>query len=173
MKKIIGLLAVLLIITSVLTGCAKNGTDGEKENNDFPLKGEEIPQPMAVMVDDVLYYDSGQKVTYIRCGVMDGDITSTVENYQLPQENGQSNFGTGYSWQLVDEHHIDIPIQAEGGWSRFCDRQCEDDHSYDLSGTELKQFVGHTVLIDENGEEVYYYNDGDEVKFYDGTETEK
>ncbi len=168
MKRILGLFIVFLIISAVLTGCARPGINNESESNNFPLGEEQAQQPMAVMVNDVIYYDSGQKVSFHRCGVMDGEIISTVKNYQLPQENGQSNFGAGYSWQLVDLHHIDIPLGENSGWSRFCDRLCESDHSYDLSGTELKEFVGHTVLMDENGKEVYYYNDGDSVKFYDG-----
>jgi len=54
----------------------------------------------AVMVDGVLYYDTNIETSNVpTCGMMDGETTSTVESWQLPQKDDQSNFGTGYSYQ--------------------------------------------------------------------------
>lgn len=53
-----------------------------------------------VMVNDKLYYDTGTESTAVgRCGNMDGQITSTVDGTEIPTENNQSNFGTGFGYQ--------------------------------------------------------------------------
>lgn len=53
-----------------------------------------------VMVDGTLYLDTGKESTLEHtCGTMDGEITSTVEPGQRPTVDGQSNFGSGYSYQ--------------------------------------------------------------------------
>ena len=31
-----------------------------------------------------------------RCGTMDGEITSTVDGTEIPTEDNQSNFGSGF-----------------------------------------------------------------------------
>lgn len=75
-----------------------------------------------VMVDGNLYR-SVSEVSNIdgRCGVMDGEITSTVDGTEVPSENGQSNFGAGYGYQIVDEKHIDVymPFGNSEEWVRF------------------------------------------------------
>lgn len=53
-----------------------------------------------VMVNDELYLDTGHESTVeARCGMMDGEITSTVDGTEQPTENNQSNFGSGYGYQ--------------------------------------------------------------------------
>ena len=66
----------------------------------------------SVMVDGVLYQDTGYVSSAIGCGVMDGEITSSVDGSELPTENNQSNFGTGYSWQRGSEGQIIIVMDA-------------------------------------------------------------
>ena len=47
-----------------------------------------------VMVDGKLYYDTGKESTISgRCGVMDGEITSTVDGSEIPTKDNQSNLG--------------------------------------------------------------------------------
>lgn len=52
-----------------------------------------------------------------RCGTMDGAIESTVEAGQVPTEERQSNFGTGYEFQYVTNEEIDVVI--DGKWMVF------------------------------------------------------
>lgn len=75
--------------------------------------------PDLIMVNDILYYDSGEISTDLRCGMMDGQITDVTDG--VPDENGQSNFGSGYGYQyglngidvsIDDEWHIFIPYQG-------------------------------------------------------------
>lgn len=67
------------------------------------VKEEEQEQwdliPM-VMVDGKLYLDTGMESSVeARCGVMDGEITSSVDGTKKPTKDGESNFGTGYGYQ--------------------------------------------------------------------------
>ncbi|MCM1279284.1 MAG: DUF5301 domain-containing protein, partial [Robinsoniella sp.] len=62
-----------------------------------------------VMVNDKLYYDTGKESTVSgRCGNMDGEITSEVDGSEIPTENNQSNFGTGFGYQYGEDDTIEI-----------------------------------------------------------------
>ncbi len=62
-----------------------------------------------VMVDGILYLDTGKESTaQERCGTMDGEITSTVDQTEKPTKDDQSNFGTGYGYQYASEGTIEI-----------------------------------------------------------------
>ena len=137
MKKIFGFTIATLLCLAMLNGCAK--PDIEK------LSPEEMPEK-AVMIDNVLYYYTGQHIQLLRCGVMDGKITEFVPTTQLPTENDQSNFGDGYEYQYAGEHHIDIIMPDENNaWIRFCDGQCSEDHSQTLTEELYSQQVGEFV----------------------------
>lgn len=68
-----------------------------------------------VMVDGKLYLDTGKESSVEgRCGVIDGEITSTVDGTQKPTKNGESNFGTGYEYQYgSQEGTIEIYINEK------------------------------------------------------------
>ena len=71
-----------------------------------------------VMLEGKLYYDTGSDSDITaRCGVMDGQITSTVQSDETPSENNQSNFGTDYGYQFVDDNNVDVVIGEH--WVRF------------------------------------------------------
>lgn len=61
-----------------------------------------------VMVNGKLYYDTGRESTEARCGNMDGKIDSSVEGWETPTEDNQSNFGTGYGYQYGQGNTIEI-----------------------------------------------------------------
>lgn len=71
-----------------------------------------------VMVDGILYSDTGRESEIdARCGVMDGEITSTVIESEIPTKNNQSNFGKGYGYQRVAEDIIEV--YRNGKWCIF------------------------------------------------------
>lgn len=71
-----------------------------------------------VRIKGKLYLDTGKESDIgARCGVMDGKITSTVESFKVPAQDNQSNFGTGYGYQFVDDKSVDIFMN--GKWFRF------------------------------------------------------
>ena len=62
-----------------------------------------------VRVDGKLYYDTGKESTIDwRCGNMDGEITSTVDGTEIPTEDNQSNFGSGFGYQYGTDDTIEI-----------------------------------------------------------------
>lgn len=71
-----------------------------------------------VCIDGKLYIDTGKESDIdARCGVMDGEITSQVENTKKPSRDNESNFGIGFGYQFVEEGKIDILINKK--WYRF------------------------------------------------------
>ena len=81
----------------------------------YPKAGEVAVEehwdmPSMVMVDGELYLSTGYESSVEgRCGMMDGQITSTVEGWEKPTEDDQSNFGTGYGYQYgLTEGTIEI-----------------------------------------------------------------
>ena len=71
-----------------------------------------------VMVNDLMYYDTGRTNNVARCGVMDGEITSSVESWERPIENNQSNFGSGFEYQVGMEEGT-IEIYINDNWCVF------------------------------------------------------
>jgi hypothetical protein len=82
----------------------------EAENTDAPFV-----RTIQVLGD--LYYDTGETDDSVRCGNMDGQITSSTEG-AVPQEEGQSNFGIGYGYQFWDDS-IQVYLPEEQVWEVF------------------------------------------------------
>lgn len=62
-----------------------------------------------VRIDGRLYCDTGRESTVSgRCGNLDGEITSTVEGTEIPVEDNQSNFGSGFGYQYGTDDTIEI-----------------------------------------------------------------
>ena len=76
-----------------------------------------------IRVRDQVYISTNTAVNILRCGVMDGEIDSTVAPGVLPEENNQSNFGTGYGYQIRSSDIVDVYMDGE--WIMFtpADRQ--------------------------------------------------
>lgn len=102
MKKFIALLLIFII-----TGCSHDTPAAETERAMTPM----------VMVDGILYLDTGFNNDIAKCGVPDGKITSSVDGTKKPAENNQSNFGTGYEYQYGTEGTIEINM--DGKWRIF------------------------------------------------------
>lgn len=72
---------------------------------------------LMIKVNDEYYYSEGKESEFgARCGVTDGEITSTVEQTEIPNKNNQSNFGKGYGYQYVDNT---IEVNIDGKWIVF------------------------------------------------------
>ncbi len=62
-----------------------------------------------VRINGKLYYDTGKESTVSdRCGNMDGEITSTVDGTEIPMEDNQSNFGSGFGYQYGADDTIEV-----------------------------------------------------------------
>lgn len=125
MKKVIYLLVLCMVLG--LTGCGRAQENGKNmsENVSTETKNEENSEvaqngqtadtetyPPCVMVDGIIYKDTGYVSSMHGCGNMDGEITSTVDETDLPEENNQSNFGSGYQYQRSSEGQLIVVIDG-------------------------------------------------------------
>ena len=109
-RKVLAWLAALLLALS-LAACGPAAGEGTSSSPEEGSAGSAKPaalKPM-VFVNGALYYSTGRESDIAaRCGVMDGEIDKSVDSGTVPTEEGQSNFGTGYGWQLVSDTEIDV-----------------------------------------------------------------
>ena len=70
----------------------------------------------SVMINGRLYHLKGTALPPARSAA-DGKIVSSVSSMNNPSENNQSNFGSGYAYQIEDDHTVIILI--EGQWYTF------------------------------------------------------
>ena len=127
MKK---LLAMLLALCMVLgfTGCGealnskntmRKADFAQTENNEnrdaerHEQTADHGAYPPCVMVDGVVYKDTGYIDSMPGCGMMDGEIVLTVEGTALPSQNNQSNFGSGYQYQIRSEGQLMVVVDGE------------------------------------------------------------
>ena len=107
-------------------GCNK-GSTSEKEV-------EEEAYPKAVKVSGTIYEDTGYENAMVTCGTMDGEIKTTVSEKEMPVNDDESNFGTGYGYQVWEEGYINI--QIDNKWILFKDIELKDDDS-------IPKYVAH------------------------------
>lgn len=75
------------------------------------LNEEQTVKARAVFVRDRLYISTEtESAIEGRCGNMDGEIISSVPEDEMPSKNGESNFGTGYSYQVTGVNTVDVFI---------------------------------------------------------------
>ena len=116
MKRMLSLL-LALALCGALVGCG--GQDSSSSSGGPVSSAPGIYMPRMLMVDGVLYEDAGcEDTTEGRCGNMDGEITSSVESWQQPEEDGQSNFGSGFGYQIGMEPDP-LEILQDGHWLVF------------------------------------------------------
>lgn len=150
-KGILYALTLGLLAALALSGCGAGndlpaGSDGEVNTG-----GATEPLVEMVYVDGDLYYNTGRESDVDgRCGVMDGSIETTVSANDLPQENDQSNFGTGYEYQWVDDG---LDVRIDGRWMRF---EMTHVRGADFADT-LEQFASKTgaQLLSGDGNACY------------------
>lgn len=85
----------------------------QKAGEEIDEQWDLIPQ---VMVDDTLYFTTGFTASPLnRSDEPDGTIISSVEGYEQPTKNDQSNFGAGYVYQYGNTDGT-IEINFDGQW---------------------------------------------------------
>lgn len=98
--------------------------DSESPQTEADHEWDRIPM---VMVNDKLYYDTGRESTIeLRCGNMDGEITSSVDGTQVPTQNNESNFGSGFGFQYGREEDT-IEVYMNEKWIVFEYRDGADE----------------------------------------------
>lgn len=118
MKKLFLIFCLILISGCNMSTNNPSETEIIEENSAAPN----------IMVNDCLYHTTGElydgrfyleakEEDYNQQFEVNGTITSSVEGYELPHENNQSNFGSGYEYHIVDAENILVRI--EGLWIRY------------------------------------------------------
>ena len=136
MKRLLLLPLALGLTLGLLAGCgaspSPDGTLGKNpaaqsvpEELEAPTTSQALGEPEPadlpplVMVDGQLYQDAGRESTLTgRCGVLDGEITSAVSNQEVPFKDAQSNFGTGFGYQIGPEPGT-IEVYLNEKWMVF------------------------------------------------------
>ena len=87
-----------------------------ESSEEVVVGGDLIPM---VMVNGKIYMDTGHESTVeARCGMMDGEIISTVDRTEKPTKDNESNFGTGYGYQYGTHEGL-IEIYMNDKWWVF------------------------------------------------------
>lgn len=125
--------------------------------------------PALVMAFGTLYYDSAELSTVkARCGMLDGIIDSVCEG-NIPEKDNQSNFGTGYGYQIGanrievligNQWHVFLPfVETDEQWKSFSFTKPADIHTANdfrdspeyqsFLGLHTSGYDGSTILIEE------------------------
>jgi len=112
----------------------------------------------SVMVDGILYQDTGYVSSAVGCGTMDGEITSEVDGSEIPTKDGQSNFGTGYGWQRGPEGQIIVVIDGRNEIFR------DPEHLFDSDiPAEVLNFRAEVLEVRAGGDLLLSFLDAPEL----------
>ena len=100
----------------------EGSTGGTYKAEDSTESSIAIAPAHAVMLEGVIYYDTGTVSGTDAKAAPDGTITSTVDSDSFPTEDGQSNFGTGYAYRYGSENST-LEVQIDGEWWIFAANQ--------------------------------------------------
>ena len=93
-----------------------SSTDSSNAEKSSKNKNETKKSRM-VMVDGRTYMDTGYVLSALKCGTVDGKIITS--NDESPEQNDESNFGTGYKYQKADITYLYVNIDNK--WQVFQD----------------------------------------------------
>lgn len=150
-KIMIGILALILLIMLGILYFSKIETkqnitgnaDNQGNVNKYNIGDETEKIGRIIKVNGKLFYDTGEKSTELRCGMMDGEI-STIHEDQIPTEDGQANFEGAEGYQYGREYTIEVLINGE--WVIFAPKS--------FCGT-IKQVEKNLFFVEpDEGEEI-------------------
>lgn len=131
MKRVLALVLAAICMLGA-AGCSRTQNADDTKSALIPM----------VMVNGEIYMDTGCDSTIEgRCGVMDGEITATVDGNETPTKDNQSNFGKGFGYQYgAEEGTIEIYKYKNEKWRIFATEavreQIQSTHKSDISQTD-------------------------------------
>ena len=100
-----------------------------------------------VMVNGTLYLDTGKESTVmVRCGMMDGEITSQVPGNEEPTVDDQSNFGIGYGYQYGPVEGT-IEIFLNDKWWVFATEEARKEIQFPSEETNGELMIDPVVPV--------------------------
>lgn len=121
-KSILILMAVMAVL---FTACS---------NKDTKIKETDKTYPPMVKVKGTTYVTTGYENAMVTCGTADGEIKTTVDGKNKPENDDESNFGKGYGYQVWENGYINVEIDKR--WILFKDIELKDDG-------QIPEWVGH------------------------------
>lgn len=122
-KSILILMAAIMVL---FTACSKSETKTSEVDQNYP--------PM-VKVKGTIYVTTGYENAMVTCGTADGEIKTTVDGKSMPEKDDESNFGTGYGYQVWEKGYINVEIDKK--WILFKDIELKDDDG------QIPKWVAH------------------------------
>ncbi len=180
MKK---LLLVILACILILCSCTpkenpeNDNLPNQIECSDDASEGKGIDEssfekyPIKIFkADGKLYYDTGEYVVQSirKCGTLDGMFEEFCDEYEIPQNDGQSNFksnDTYYEngWQSTSANIKEVP--TTDGWKIF--RRVETDLKTGLSDYEYCMRLCGKLPDDEEKSEYIVFTNNKDADFAD------
>ena len=115
-----------------------------------------------IKVDGKLYYETGRDNSeMLRCGLMDGNITSHVSSNEIPTNNNESNFEGDYGFQYGRDGTIDVLIDDK--WMVFETKEVVEKPN--TAEFELRYYDKHPMW--EEDERIHTVLDKSETEMYD------
>ncbi len=130
-----------------ITGLSVQKVSDASESADSPASASAVePETTGfvrmAMVNDKLFVDTGEVSNALRCGTMDFNLDSSVEQ-GAPTENYQTNFGTGYGGQYgTRQNRIEIYFDEE--WHIFA---C-NENSLEGVSMEVTENTNHSLTLE-------------------------
>ena len=118
MKKLFLILCILLMSGCNISNNNTSEAEITEENSAAPniMVNGRLYQSTGELYDGRFYIEAMEE-DYNQQLEVNGTITSSVEGYELPHENDQSNFGIGYEYHIIDAENVLVRI--EGLWIRY------------------------------------------------------
>lgn len=182
-KKTIILTSILLIILVSLTAFYNihltSKEDKRTKSGTYINENKNTTNQRLLKIKGKLYYDSASESEIkARCGVMDGKITSHIEENLIPIEDNQSNFPGDYEYQYGEYGTIDVVI--DGKWITFKPLDSKIDfldenfkievitnNSKDIKGKEYYKKEDNQTIYLVGLEELYLIDSNNKVTLKD------
>ncbi len=126
------LILAMILVMALVTGCGDKVKDPNSITEGYRM----------AMVGGTLYYDT-ERASEIeaRCGVMDGELTKSGAEDEIPTTEGTCNFDGANGWQ-VGTVEGEIEICIDGNWVVF---QAIDDPEMDFSQFKYCKYMQGTL----------------------------
>ena len=102
--------------------------------------------PRYVMIKSKLYKDTGEINKNMKCGTMDGKILTRVDAKEMPKKDNESNFGTGYEYQIGTDGSITVEIDDKC----LIFKEVKEEEKKDEKKDEKKEEVKTEAKIEGN-----------------------
>lgn len=141
------LLLCMAIFVAFSVACTKAGANEiintDKQSASAPVRKSasghkeraEHNYPPMVKVAGVVYVDTGYENAMATCGTADGEIKTAVDGTKMPVGDDESNFGTGYDYQLWEKGYMNVRLNNR--WILFKDLNLKND------GNGIPEWVAH------------------------------